>query len=338
MRKYILASAMAVTMALMCACGSKNHQPQYIMCEGFAQGTTWHITYEAMKEEVLQQEFDSILNDFDFSISAYNKQSLLTKINNNEDVEVDSIIKAVFEESKWLWQLTEGAFDPTCRPLVNAWGFAKHKELRKPEQSELDSILQFVGMDKLEIVGNKIVKKDPRVTMNFNANAQGYSVDLVCDYLKNLGYKNYLVEIGGETRAEGVNASGNPWRIGIDSPIDGSTPENREINTIVPVSGKSLCTSGDYRNFLEVDGVKYSHELNPKTGYPKDDSLLSVSILSEKAIDGDGLATAVMVLGLDKGLKLIDSLPNVEAFFIYADKDGKFQSVKTKGFRVENRK
>ncbi len=325
-------------MAFLCACGNQNSQPQYIMCEGFAQGTTWHITYEAMKGEFLQQKFDSILNDFDFSISAYNKQSLLTKINNNEDVEIDSIIKVVIEESKWLWEITDGAFDPTCRPLVNAWGFAKHKELRKPDQQELDSILEFVGMDKVEIVGNKIVKKDPRVTMNFNANAQGYSVDLVCDYLRNLGYKNYLVEIGGETRAEGVNASGKPWRIGIDSPIDGSTPENREINTIVPVSGKSLCTSGDYRNFLEVDGVKYSHELNPKTGYPKDDSLLSVSILSDKAIDGDGLATAVMVLGLEKGRKLIDSLPDTEAFFIYADRNGKFQSVKTKGFVVEERK
>ncbi len=328
----ILGAACALMLASSC---TPRH---YVLCAGEAQGTTWHITYQAMKDEVLQKDFDSILNDFDFSISAYNKQSLLTKINNNENVEVDDIIRTVFEESKWLWEVSNGAFDPTCRPLVNAWGFAKHKELRKPEQSELDSILKFVGMDKVRIENNRIVKDDERISLNFNANAQGYSVDLVCDYLRELGYENYLVEIGGETRAEGVNAQGNPWRIGIDSPIDGSTPENREINTIVPVSGKSLCTSGDYRNFLEVDGVKYSHELNPKTGYPKDDSLLSVSILSERAIDGDGLATAVMVLGLEKGRKLIDSLPDTEAFFIYADKKGNFKSVMTKGFVVEKKK
>jgi len=334
MRNTIIAGALAGSMALICACGG-NQKPQYIGCEGFAQGTTWHITYKAMKGENLKPQFDSILKAFDYSISTYNKESLLTKINDNQDVEVDDIIRTVFEESKWLWEVSDGMFDPTCRPIVNAWGFAKHKELRKPEQSELDSILQFVGMDKIDIKDKKIVKSDERMSLNFNANAQGYSVDLICDYLKDKGYTDYLVEVGGETRAIGVNAKGTPWRIGIDSPIDGSTPEDREINTVVPVSGKALCTSGDYRNFLEVDGVKYSHELNPKTGYPKDDSLLSVSILSEKAIDGDGLATAVMVLGLEKGRKLVDSLPNVEALFIYADKNGNFKSLKTNGFVTE---
>ncbi len=331
-KTLLLGAACALMLASSCT------QRHYVQCAGEAQGTTWHIAYQAFEDENLQRDFDSILLDFDNSISTYNKNSLLTKLNNNEDLEVDATIKTVFEESKWLWEVSGGMFDPSCRPLVNAWGFAKHKELRKPEQSELDSILKFVGMDKVRIVDNKIVKDDERLTLNFNANAQGYSVDIICDYLKSLGYTNYLVEIGGETRAVGSNAQGKPWRIGIDSPIDGSTPMDREINTIVPVSGKALCTSGDYRNFLEVDGVKYSHELNPKTGYPKDDSLLSVSVLSEKAIDGDGLATAVMVLGLEKGRKLIDSLPNTEAFFIYADKEGKFQSVKTKGFEIIDKK
>ena len=280
----------------------------------------------------MTQEFDSILLAFDFSISAYNKESLLTKINNNEDVELDGIIREVFMQSRRMYDLSGGLFDPTCRPIVNAWGFAKHNDLQKPSQEVLDSVLEFVGMDKVRIVGNKIEKDDPRLTLNFNANAQGYSVDLVCDYLKANGYTDYLVEIGGETRGIGVNPHGVPWRVAIESPIDGSTEDDREINTVVGLSGKSLCTSGDYRNFFKSDGKKYSHELNPKTGYPKDDSLLSVSIVTDLAIDGDALATAVMVMGLEQGYKLVDSLPDTEGYFIYADSKGGFGVVKTKGF------
>ena len=189
-------------------------------------------------------------------------------------------------------------------------------------------------MDKVRIEGNRIVKTDPRITLNFNANAQGYSVDLVCDYLQSHGYTDYLVEIGGETRAVGKNPRDTPWRIGIDSPIDGSTPENREINTIVSLSNKSLCTSGDYRNFLKVDGKKFSHELNPKTGYPKDDSLLSVSIITDLAIDGDALATAVMVMGMERGFQFVDSLPGVEGYFIFSTQKGDFGVKKTRGFEV----
>ncbi len=304
----------------------------YMMTQGYAQGTTWHITYKSFKGEDLTPKFDSILKAFDFSISTYNKESLLTKINNNEDVAPDSIITAVFNQSKRIHAMTDGLFDPTCRPLVNAWGFGKHTDLRKPSQEELDSVLQFVGMDKVRIEDDRLVKDDPRLTLNFNANAQGYSVDLICNYLKINGYTDYLVEIGGETRAIGCNPYNDKWRIAIDSPIDGSTEQDREYNTVVHISGKSLCTSGDYRNFLKVDGKKYSHELNPKTGYPKDDSLLSVSIVTDLAIDGDALATAVMVMGLERGFQFLDSLPDAEGYFIYGMSNGDFGVMKTKGF------
>ena len=327
----------AITIASCTQTNGRSGDTQYVMTQGFAQGTTWHITYKSLHGEDMTPQFDSILRAFDNSISTYNKQSLLTRINNNEDVAVDSVISVVFRQSQRMYDLTGGLFDPTCRPLVNAWGFGKHTDLKKPSQREIDSILEFVGMDKVRIDGSRIVKADSRITLNFNANAQGYSVDLICDYLKKHGYTDYLVEIGGETRAVGCNPYGDPWRVGIDSPIDGSTPENREINTIVPLSGKSLCTSGDYRNFLVADGKKYSHELNPKTGYPKDDSLLSVSILSALAIDGDALATAIMVMGMERGFRLIDSLPDVEGYFIFATKDGSFGVKKTKGFEVGER-
>ena len=326
----------AAALLIASSCGNRavnnGGETPYMMAQGYAQGTTWHITYKSQKGEDLTPKFDSILKAFDFSISTYNKESLLTKINNNEDVAPDGIITAVFSQSKRIHAMTDGLFDPTCRPLVNAWGFGKHTNLRKPSQAELDSVLQFVGMDKVRIEGNRLVKDDPRLTLNFNANAQGYSVDLICDYLKANGYTDYLVEIGGETRAIGCNPYGEKWRIAIDSPIDGSTEQDREYNTVVHISGKSLCTSGDYRNFLKVDGKKYSHELNPKTGYPKDDSLLSVSIITDLAIDGDALATAVMVMGLERGFQFLDSLPNAEGYFIYGTAKGDFGVMKTKGF------
>ena len=334
MKKYFKIVAIAILMVFVACKNTPTAQGDspYMMTQGHAQGTTWHITYKSFNGEDLTPKFDSILKAFDFSISTYNKESLITKINNNEDIAPDAIITEVFMQSQRIYAMTDGVFDPTCRPLVNAWGFGKHTDLRKPSQEELDSILKFVGMDKVHIENNRIKKDDPRLTLNFNANAQGYSVDLICDYLRVQGYTDYLVEIGGETRAIGVNPYGDKWRIAIDSPIDGSTEANREYNTVVHVSGKSLCTSGDYRNFFKSGDKKYSHELNPKTGYPKDDSLLSVSILTEKAIDGDALATAVMVMGLERGFRFLDSLPNVEGYFIYGTSAGGLEVMKTKGF------
>lgn len=313
--------------------GSNAVETQYVATQGAAQGTSWHIRYRSFDGEDLTPKFDSILKAFDNSISTYNKQSLLTKINNNEKCPVDSIISVVFRQSQRIYELSGGLFDPTCRPLVNAWGFGKHTDLKVPSQAEIDSILEFVGMDKVRIDSGRIVKADPRVTLNFNANAQGYSVDILCDYLEANGYTDYVVEVGGETRAAGRNQYDQPWRVGIDSPVEGSTVQNREINTIVPLSGKSLCTSGDYRNFFKTDdGRKFSHELNPKTGYPKDDSLLSVSVLADLAIDGDALATAVMVMGFERGFRLIDSLPDTEGYFIYATSKGGLDVRKTDGF------
>lgn len=334
LRIAIIIAAAAVAILIIRA--FNNHEaskPRVISTNGFAQGTTWHITYMSKDNEDLKPVFDSILKAFDFSISAYNKESLLTKINNNEDVMLDSIITEVFNNSKKIYEISDGMFDPTCRPLVNAWGFAKHEVLKKPEQKEIDSILEFVGMDKVRIVDGKIKKDDPRLTLNFNANAQGYSVDLVCDWLNANGYKHFLVEIGGETRAFGFrDATATPWRVAVEVPNNQPANGQYEYMTVVPLTGgTSLCTSGDYRNYFVDGNITYSHELNPKTGYPHEDSLLSVSIVCPTAIDGDALATAVMVLGLDKGFKLIDSLPDTEAYFIYLS-HGWLKTTQTKGF------
>ncbi|MCQ2973802.1 MAG: FAD:protein FMN transferase [Bacteroidales bacterium] len=319
-------------------CSCQQNKPvdlSYVKIQGFAQGTTWHISYKSFNNENLEKQVDSILRVFDNSLSAYNSISQLTKINNNDtSVIVDKYFKNILEESKFLYNLSNHAFDPTISPLVSAWGFSKHTNLHVPSQKEIDSILQFVGLDKVSIVDNKVVKTDPRISFSFNANAQGYSVDVVCDWFKENGYTDYLVEIGGETRSCGLNSIGEPWRVGIERPIDGVTENDRVIQTVVPLSGKSLCTSGNYRNYFIEDGIKYSHELDPNTGYPKRDSLLSVAIVANTAVFADGLATAVMVLGLDKGYSLVDSLPDTEGYFIYAKSNGKFDIISTKGFQT----
>lgn len=306
------------------------------MVQGFAQGTTWHITYKSFNGEDLKPQIDSILAAFDLSMSAYNKESQLTKINNNDtSIIVDRFFKEIFDNSLHLYNISGKAFDPTVSPLVSLWGFGKHKDMRRPSQNEIDSVLDFVGLDKVTIQNGRVIKSDPRITLIFNANAQGYSVDEVARWFDSLGYTDYLVEIGGEVFAKGVNASVQPWRVGIDRPIDGSTEEDRVIQAVVSLSGKSLCTSGNYRNFFVENGVKYTHELDPVTGYPKRDSLLSVAVIAPDAVNADGLATTVMVLGLEKGFRLLDSLPDTEGYFIYATQDGSFATTQTSGFVAE---
>ena len=318
-------------------CGNRaNLQNTYLMAQGYAQGTTWHITYKSFNGEDLAPVFDSLLKAFDYSMSAYNPESQLSQINNGDDIVVDKFFTDIFNNSVYLNKISGGAFDPTVSPLVSAWGFGKHKDMRRPSQNELDSILQFVGLGKVSLQDGKVVKTDPRIKLIFNANAQGYSVDIICQWFLDSGYTDFLVEVGGETRAFGLNRNGIPWRVGIDSPIDGSTEEDREIQAVVSLTdGKSLCTSGNYRNFFVEDGVKYSHELDPVTGCPKRDSLLSVAIIAESGVMSDGLATTVMVLGYDKGFRLVDSLPGTEGYFIYSDRRGGFLVSMTPGFVAE---
>ncbi len=306
------------------------------MAQGYAQGTTWHITYKSSNGEDLTHVFDSLLLAFDYSMSAYNPESQLSLINNGANIVVDKFFTDIFNNSVYLNRISGGAFDPTVSPLVSAWGFGRHKNMRRPSQNELDSILQFVGLGKVTIQDGRVVKTDPRIKLIFNANAQGYSVDIICQWFLDNGYTDFLVEVGGETRAFGLNRNGIPWRVGIDSPIDGSTEADRVIQAVVSLSdGKSLCTSGNYRNFFVENGVKYSHELDPVTGCPKRDSLLSVAIIAESGVMSDGLATAVMVLGYDKGFRLVDSLPGTEGYFIYSDRQGGFFVSMTEGFVVE---
>ncbi|HEX2921746.1 MAG TPA: FAD:protein FMN transferase [Bacteroidales bacterium] len=301
---------------------------------GFIQGTTYSILYDDNKNtdpEDLKMKVEKILKDFDLSLSLYVDSSILSRINKNEEVVPDEYFMQVYKKSVDLSQMTDGAFDITVGPLVSAWGFGpdEHKNF---DQSKLDSLLRLTGMDKVRIENDRVVKSNSGVKLDFNAIAQGYSVDVVYDYLKSSGYKNYLIEIGGEVRVKGKKA-GEYWRIGIDRPVDNNLVPGNDLKAIIRISDEALATSGNYRKFYVEDGIKYSHTINPKTGYPAKNSLLSATILASDCATADGIATACMVMGVDEAIKFIEARPQFLAYFIFSDKEGNYKTWTSEGLK-----
>jgi thiamine biosynthesis lipoprotein len=304
---------------------------QYIKTAGFIQGTTYHITYESITGRNLQPEIDSLLAAFDRSASIYLPTSVISRINQNDPkVEADEIFIAVFNKSVEVWKETGGAFDITVAPLVNAWGFG-FTASSATDSAAIDSLLQYVGMDKVTLSGKKIIKAHPNVMLDLNAIAQGYSVDLVSEYLENLGIKNYMVEIGGEVRTRGRNDKGNRWRIGIDKPVEGNRIPGSDLQAILQLNRHSLATSGNYRKFYEKDGVKYSHTIDPATGYPAMSNLLSATIIADDCMTADAYATACMVFGLEKSVDFLRKHRFLEAYLVYSNEKGEYNVYCTKG-------
>ncbi|NCO64671.1 MAG: FAD:protein FMN transferase [Flavobacteriales bacterium] len=284
-----------------------------IIINGQAQGTTYHIVYYDQKERNFKAEIEEILKAFDASLSTYIPTSIISKINTNQpNVQVDAYFITCFKKAKEIWKDTHGAFDPTVYPLVNAWGFGPGKKLNV-KQTQIDSILKFVGFEKIELQGNKVLKKDPRVSLDFNAFAQGYSVDVVAQFLSSKGLSSFLVEIGGEVYARGQKPNGKYWTVGIEKPMDNKESQN-PFKVVVKLKNRSLATSGNYRKFIVENGVKYAHSINPKTGYPSKNNLLSASVFAADCITSDATATAIMVMGLEKGIAYLKAHPNVQAY------------------------
>jgi thiamine biosynthesis lipoprotein len=314
---------------LFCFYFSFNYaQSKPIKIEGKAQGTTYHITYFDSKNRNFGLEIIKILADFDLSVSTYIPNSIISRINANEkDVIVDTYFKTCFKKAKQVWENTYGAFDPTVYPLVNAWGFGPGKKL-KIEQYKIDSILKFVGFEKIILKGNHIIKKDARVCLDFNAFAQGYSVDVVADFLKSKNINSFVVEIGGEVYANGKKPDGTNWNVGIETPIDNKNSGN-PLTATVKLENLALATSGNYRKFTIENGIKYAHHIDPKTGYPTKNNLLSASIFSKKCITSDANATGVLVMGLDKAKIFLFNHPELNAYLIYSDENGNYQTYET---------
>ncbi len=307
-------------------------------------GTSYNITYQSsIKPNKIQKDIDSILWHIDQSVSTYNKTSFITSFNQSQKdnfffnpTPLEKHFVDNFIASKEVFKYTDGYFDPTVMPLVNYWGFG-YKERRKLNPSDsttIQEILTYVGLDKLELLTEKtelnLIKKDKRMELDFSSIAKGYGVDMLAKWLRKKDIQNYLVEIGGETLAKGVNPQNRNWIVGINIPK--SKANLKAFFRKVSLENKAVATSGNYRNFYIFNGKKYAHTINPKTGYPEINSLLSVSVLADDCMTADAFATGFMAMGLEKGFRQAQVLEKIEALFIYNDEYDRMKVVKTNGF------
>ena len=299
-------------------------------CEGEVFGTFYHITYQSPVN--LKTGIDQTLQSVDLSLSPFNKQSVITSINNNTSMKADTMFAEVFRLAKQVSKITDGAFDITVAPLVNLWGFG-FKHMEYVNERQVDSLLAYVGIDKVSIVGDEVRKDCPEIQLDCSAIAKGYGVDAVGRYLESKRVRNYMVEIGGEVRVRGVNPNGDLWHIGINTPNDDPENTNNEIEQVLAVTQMSMATSGNYRNFYEKDGKKYAHTIDPRTGFPVQHSILSSTVLTEECAKADAFATAFMVLGFDEAQRVLDKHHELMAFFIYTDKQGNIKEWYSEGLK-----
>ena len=298
--------------------------------KGLVFGTMYNITYES--ENSLRLDIDKELDNFNNSLSMFNPNSIISLSNKNEDVTVDSLFTNVFQKAMSISEATDGCFDITVAPLVNAWGFG-FSESMNMNKAKVDSILKFIGWQKVQLKDNKVVKQDPRIMLDCSAIAKGYSVDVIANLLRRKGVKNFMVDIGGEVVVSGVNASGNNWRIGVSKPDDDPLSRNNNLQTILDITDLGIATSGNYRNFYYKDGMKYAHTIDPKTGYPVQDRILSATVIAQDCMTADAYATAFMVMGLERAKEMTEQHPELDAYFIYSDDKGNYQTYMTDGMK-----
>lgn len=296
-------------------------------CSGSVFGTEYHITYQNGGD--IHNELKEVMADVDNSLSPFNKESVITAINNGNNVEADSMFTDVFDMAKNVAEETQGAFDITVAPLVNAWGFGFKNKIDVSKE-KIDSIRKYVGFEKVRMENGKVIKEDKNIMLDCSAIAKGYGVDAVGRYLEKKKIRNYMVEIGGEIRVKGCNPEGRLWKVGISKPIDDSLNVNGEIQEVLMVSDIAIATSGNYRNFYIKDNKKYAHTIDPRTGYPVQHSILSSTVVAPTCALADAYATSFMVVGLDEAKKILTRHKELQAYFIYTDSKGKMATWCTK--------
>jgi len=329
MKSYTLVFLVMAFAISSCQLLDKEVQYKKIVKTGEAQGSYYAITYYDSLNRDFGFQIDSLLDAFDQSCSNYQKESIISKVNRNEEVELDSLFIGNFVMAQKVAKVTQGDFDITVRPLVELWGFGlKHSDSVSTE--EVDSIMSFIGYKKVRLENGLIVKSDPRIMIDYNAIAQGYSVDVMTNFLKSKGIKHFLVDIGGELYANNTKLGGQPWKVGIERPKDGEA-YGESLSAILALNSKGLATSGNYRKYYIKDGVKYAHTINPHTGYPVQHSLLSATVVAPTAGLADAYATAFMVMGVTKARLILKRHPELQAYLIYADENGNFKAFVSPG-------
>ena len=301
----------------------KEKPAQYMTVDGFAEGTSFHIVYNDPQGRDLRQKIEDFFDAFESSLSIYDPASLVSQVNRNETDSIDDkwFIKC-FELARQVSETTGGKFDITLRPLISAYGFGGEGGPRILTDQQRDSMLQLVGYKKVSMRNGVITKADPRIQLDFNAIAKGYSVDLIAEMIESLGIKDYMIEVGGEIFCRGVNAKGNEWRVGIDRPMEGNYFPGNDLQAIVSLSGKGLATSGNYRKFAYNEaGEKVVHTIDPRTGKSVAHNMLSATLIAPTCALADGYATACMVAGLEGSIDFLEKHPEIEGYLIYSDKD-----------------
>lgn len=288
---------------------------------GLIFGTSYNLKYQC--DSNLVKGIEEELKRVDNSLSTFNEKSIITAVNQNKEVVLNDMFLSVYKKAMEVSENTDGAFDITVAPLVNAWGFG-FKNGINPEKAQVDSLLQIVGYKKVELKGDRVVKQDPRIMLDCSAIAKGFGVDVIANYLRYLGVKNFMIEIGGEIVTSGINEQRLPWKIGVTKPTDDPLGDaGGELMTVMNVTDKAMATSGNYRNFYYKGGKKYAHTIDPKTGYPVQHSLLSATVIARDCATADAYATSFMVMGLEKAKKFLEQHTELMAYFIYSDEKGK---------------
>ena len=291
--------------------------------KGFIFGTVYNITYQSDKN--LEKEIIRELDKVDASLSPFNEKSIISKINRNEEAVVDNYFYDVFNLAMQISEDTNGAFDITVAPIVNAWGFG-FKSGSSPTSQYIDSLKQFIGYKKVRIDKDKhVVKQDERIMLDCSAIAKGYGSEVVARLFNAKGIKNYMIEIGGEIVASGLSDKRLPWKIGITKPSEDSLGTSNELQTILNITDCAMATSGNYRNFYYKNGKRYAHTIDPRTGYPIQHNILSATVIAKSCAQADAYATSFMVLGLDEAKKILERHPQLLAYLIYTNKDNEYE-------------
>ena len=309
----------ALVAAVLCGCGS---EPDFVTVDGTMLGTTLHVVADV--KGVSRQRLYAAVMELDreakASMSIYDSTSLVSRLNRNETDSVDRHIAFNLHLADSIGALSDGRYDVTVKPLVEAWGFAGRERVENPN---VDSILEFVGREKVRVEGGRLVKDDPRVQLDFNSVAKGYTVDLLAGLVEKYGAENYIVDIGGEVRCRGLNRQGRAWRIGVETPFDGNMSDGEYLQKRIQMTGGGLATSGNYRRFyLDGERNKVAHTIDPRTGRSALSRLLSVTVAAPTCAEADALGTMFLAMGADDALAAVERMPGVKAYFILAGDGG----------------
>lgn len=330
MNKKTLFTLFIIAVAIFFLCTDFSEDKEYQYRDGMVFGTLYSVTYSSPDNRNLSEPIDNALQAVNNSLSMFNPASTISKVNNNQPVELDTLFLTVWQAGQYVSSCTNGAFDMTVAPLVDLWGFGlKNREAVSP--TEVDSVRQYVGYELALLESGVIHKAYPEMRIDAGAIAKGYACDVVADTLEAYGCTDFCVEIGGELVVKGLNPKGAKWHIAINKPVEDSLCVNREIQEVVELTDCGMATSGNYRNFYEIDGKKYSHTIDPRTGYPVRHSLLSATIVAPDCMTADAWATACMVAGLEKSQVWIKNRSDLKGFLIY-EENGEIKTWKSDDF------